>query len=607
MFDRTKRGARETRGSLRALSSPYTPSVARVPPDSATDYTDVARVFIDSRYALFIAQRCGTRVNQLISPLWDDRGFVRHSIPAALLGLDAAVFRWIKRDERLNLAPRLALDAAEVFFTALTAVRDDYDESAIPLVPGCPLAVEAAARMGLPGLVVPLVNGLAFASARRLRGREPKIGLIGWQVAGSVGGLALTSYGRRRRAAELERHRRELAARIERAETEGRSNIAAGTDALIDAVQRATVLVHLATGHDAENRAGTWKAELAHEIRQDYAFLGDVVVAFQSESNAVPDLRAIVQFDIDEAAGAVLLSRDQAAELRDRLSELGLRGRHHVTARSDRSGTEVTIGDRTIRLALAERDVKLNFDAVPGGFAWSALWLAVANGKTRENVPAWASFGPAALALAAVFGLHRDGVRRGSVASRPKSLAITSVLTIGSTIVQTLTMGNVTGAGGTSRFPFTLSMRGYGLVAVLCWRDLSSRGRSAAGGVGLLNGVIGWLLTPKPRSRREGVADLAWPAQSVALAGSLAAAIDNDAAALAEALRADDYVALDEARERGRVAAEAFARTCVDEARETLRENGPELSPDVLAECERRLASCEARLADLEARTVEFA
>ena len=134
--NREERESRETRGSLRALLGAYTPLVARVPPNASTDYTDVAQVFIDSRYALFIAQRCGTRINQLISPLWDDRGFVRHSIPAALLGVDLAVFRWIKRDERLNLAPRLALDAAEIFLTALVAVRDDYDESTIPLLPG---------------------------------------------------------------------------------------------------------------------------------------------------------------------------------------------------------------------------------------------------------------------------------------------------------------------------------------------------------------------------------------------------------------------------------------------------------------------------------------
>ena len=168
---------------------------------------------------------------------------------------------------------------------------------------------------------MPLVNGAAAAGARKLRKWPDRSGLIGWQVAGCLGGMALAAYGRRRRTGELELHRRQRAARIQRAEMEGRADIAATSDAVLDAVQRATVLVHLATGDTSGNVAGQWKEELAQEIRHEYAFLGDVISTYQAQANQVPDLRALVRFSIHDAAGSVLLSREQASVLQSELAQ----------------------------------------------------------------------------------------------------------------------------------------------------------------------------------------------------------------------------------------------------------------------------------------------
>ena len=77
---------------------------------------------------------------------------VRHSIPAGFLLSDLFVFRKLNEDARLRLGLRLAIDAVEIAISVLTAVRDDYDESAIPLFPGCALAVEAGGRLGWKGL-----------------------------------------------------------------------------------------------------------------------------------------------------------------------------------------------------------------------------------------------------------------------------------------------------------------------------------------------------------------------------------------------------------------------------------------------------------------------
>ncbi len=566
-------------------------------PFAEPELASLERLFLRTRKALILGQGCGTRFNQLISPLWDDRGPIRHSIPGAFLLSDLFVLRKLNDDARLRLGLRLAIDAAEIAISVLTAVRDDYDESAIPLFPGCALAVEAGGRLGWKGLVVPLVNGAAAAGARKVRKWPDRSGLIGWQVAGCVGGIALAAYGRRRRAGELELHRRQRAARIQRAEMEGRADIAATSDAVLDAVQRATVLVHLATGDSSSNVAGQWKEELAQQIRQEYAFLGDVITSYQAQANTVPDLRSLVRFNVNDAAGSLLLSREQATILHTELARIAPTGSVMVTARSDRDGTEVFVDDQVIHLLVPVRDLKLTFDPIPGGFAWMAVWLAVANGKTRENVPAWASFGPSLLALGAMLSAHYEGARsEDGKCSRDRAVTMASALALASTVVQTKTMRNKFGAGGTSRFPFTLPQRGLGLVGMLAWRELSKKGRGLAIGAGLGNIVLGWMLSAKPRSRREGFADLIWPTQAVLLAGTLAKEIDDDAAISAKRIREQDEATFEQARHNGRRQAQEFAQRCLDEAVKTLETNQKRLTDELRVECENRLLVCTDRL-----------
>ena len=571
-------------------------------PFSEPELASLERLFVRTRKALILGQGCGTRLNQLISPLWDDRGPIRHSLPGAFLLSDIFVYRKLGEDDRLRLGIRLAIDAAEIAVSVLTAVRDDYDESAIPLFPGCALAVEAGARLGWKGLAVPLVNGAAAAGARKLRKWPDRSGLMGWQVAGCLGGMALASYGRRRRTGELELHRRQRAARIQRAEMEGRADIAATSDAVLDAVQRATVLVHLATGDSTSNVAGQWKEELAQQIRQEYAFLGDVISSHQARANAVPDLRSVVRFLVNDAAGSLLLSREQATMLQTELARLAPTGKVIVTARSDRDGTDIFVDEHLIRLQVPVRDLKLTFDPIPGGFAWMAVWLAVASGKTRERVPGWASFGPAVLALTAMVMAHNEGSRsEDGKCSRERAVVASSVLALASTVVQTRTMRNKFGAGGTSRFPFTLSQRGLGLVSMLAWRELSKTGRSVAVGSALANIALGWALSAKPRSRREGFADLIWPIQAVMLAGTLAKEIDDDAAIAATQIRKHDEETFELARNNGRLQAQAFAQRCLDEAVKTLETNRTKLGQELRTECESRLALCSQRLRDFAA------
>ena len=144
---------------------------------------DVDPVLIRTRVPLHLAMRLGTRVNQLVSPFWADRSPVHRATTVALGVVDLAIARRLRSDPRLGLRLRLPLDAAELALAYATAVRDDYDEASVPAVMGGPLAVEAGARLGLKGLVVPAVNLTVGTLVRRALGQRPRTGTMAWQVA----------------------------------------------------------------------------------------------------------------------------------------------------------------------------------------------------------------------------------------------------------------------------------------------------------------------------------------------------------------------------------------------------------------------------------------
>jgi hypothetical protein len=561
------------------------------------------RVFLRLRPTAIAAQCCATRVNQLISPFWTDRTGVRRLLPLLYLGADVTQIGLLRNDPRLHLGTRLAADAAQIAVASLSAVRDDYDEAIVSLIPGCALAIEAGARRGASGFIVPLVNGAVYAGARRLRGHRIRPGIISWQIAAALGGLGLAQYGKRQRAAEFERHRRQLAARLHQAEIEGRNDLTNGIDALIDEVQRVGVLIDLSTGRPSSNVAGAWKARLGEEIRSEFVFLGDELMRLQAAFNAGPSLRRLVTFDVPEGVGTVILTRDEASQLSSSLGSFveaggALVGRHRVVVEELRRGLSIRVGDVVVELPRDQRGPALDFDPIPGGFGWSAVWLVAAGGTSRESVPRWGAFGPAGAAIAAGFATHRARLVDRAT-TRPVAVGASALLSLIATVIQTLTMRSPRGAGGVSRFPFTLALRGYGMVTLLARRHLTTTQRWGAVGAGGLIGATGWFLTPKPRSRREGVADLVWPVQSVMLAGAIAAGIDEDAARLGARVREADDAALGRARSVGRLDTMRFAERCVAEARAALSSVSAELDEDLRVECERRLAACEARLTKL--------
>lgn len=573
----------------------------RANPTTGIAVDDVDPVLIRTRVPLHLAMRLGTRVNQLVSPFWADRSPVHRATTVALGVVDLAIARRLRSDPRLGLRLRLPLDAAELALAYATAVRDDYDEASVPAVMGCPLAVEAGARLGLKGLVVPAVNLTVGTLVRRARGQRPRTGTMAWQVAATLGGVGIAAYGRRRRRAVVAQHHRNRVALELQAEIEGRHELAVGRHVVLDDIQRATALIDLTLREPRRhNPAGEWKAELATTTRAAFAYTGDVLSGWQARHNASsPDLRTVVRLHLPPHQAAVVLARSQADALEGALSRAHLRGTVPVEVRGRRDATEVIVDGRRIVLPVPLGQPRVAFDPVPGAFLWSALWLMVAGAASREHVPRWAAAGPAAAAVAMAVGAHRLGERHGGRAPRPTVTAWSVGLTLASTVLHIRTMRNTHGHGSTSRYPHSLAMRGFALVTVLAWSELDRRHRTATVTAGAAIPALAWHLSPSPRSGRELVAELAWPLQALALGGSLVAAIETDAERLGQELRTEDLQALHDARARGRVDALEFACRSLSEAEADLADNVGDLPRDIATEVRRRLDASRRRLESL--------
>ncbi|MGY6501076.1 MAG: hypothetical protein ACXIVQ_09340 [Acidimicrobiales bacterium] len=568
------------------------------------DELEIDAIFIRTRTALHLAQRTGTRINQLISPFWADRTPAHRAATVALGVVDLAIARTLRTDPRLHLRWRLPLDAAELALAYAAAVRDDYDEASVPSVMGCPLAVEAGARLGWKGLVVPAVNLTVGTVVRRTRGHAPRTGTMAWQVAATVGGMGIAAYARRRQRSAVEQHRRERIALENRAELEGRHDIALGRGVVFDEIQRAAALIDLTLRSPRpSNPAGVWKAELAETTRGAFSYAGDVLGGWQARHNTTsPDLRTVVRLDLPAGQAHTILARTQADELEAALDRADLRGTVAVEVHSRRDAVEVVLPERRVVLAVPLGHPRIAFDPVPGAFLWSALWLWVAGAAGREHVPRWAAAGPAAVAVAMAVGSHRLGARHAGRASRPVVTAWSAGLTLASTALHTRTMRNTHGHGDISRYPYSLALRGFGLVALLAWSELDGRHRVGTAAAAAATVAMAWQLSPEPRSGRELIAELAWPLQSVALGGSLIASIDDEANRLGGEMRADDLRALEQARAKGRVDTIDVAARCLADAETALGDCVADLPPDIATEVRRRLAACHRHVEVLERR-----
>jgi hypothetical protein len=563
-----------------------------------TAEASVTSAILGRRTRLVLGQRLGSRANQILSPRAGARTNTWRAVAAASAIGDLAVARWLQRTGRFALGPRLALDALDLALWS-AAAPDEFEAQQGAVIPGIPLAVEAGARLGLAGLAVPAVNGAVRVAVGRAKGRDPRVEQLLWQVAGAVGGMGLAAYGRRQRRRELARHRRELEPRLEAAELAGMAELAVGGDPVLDTVQRATTLVRLLggagpSGGGAETK---WKLDFADRVRARHVYLGDLVLRWQTVRNTDPDLRRTVRATLADALGTTILDPQMADALWAALEALDPRGEVRlaespvaVDARRE-VAVRVTVDGRAPRDFVLRSDTpapRLSFDAVPGAFLWSALWLCVPMSRSREGVRWWAAVPLAGGAVAASVAAHRAGRSPGA---RRRAVAGSFALTLVATAAQTCSMRSSHAEDGSQRVPFGMALQGFELVGACAGEDVSP---AVLGAGGAVVGLVSWWLTPAPKRARTHLAEMVWPIATGLAASSWPLSIQEDAERLATAVRADDDAAIEAASQRGRRRVVALLTASMDEAEGSL--GTATLTPTERAEVERRLGLARERL-----------
>lgn len=561
---------------------------------------------VESRAVLTAAQSLGARFHQALSP----RGAARTPGWKALAGgqaaLDLARARWLAGHRRFMAGPRWLADAADLALWCWAA-RDDPDTSEDAVIPGVALAAEATARLGAPGLIVPLANATVMTAVRRRRGHRLRLEQISWQLMGSLGGWCIRALGERRQRRSKAHRDVERSARQRRAELTGFHDLIVEHEGAVDLLQRATTLIDLGSPAPVRQPSGRGltgaiKASAAEVARGEATYLAEALAAWQSRHNQRPDLAGVAYLDLGPGSGLELLSPRQVELLHQRLDELDPSGRVAVSVtRAGRPGRpfgscHLEIGGHPLDLPAESPGRRWVLDVTPVAFLMDLGWLAQPTGSHRESVP-WSVTGPpmvAALA-AAVYSARRE---EANVTISPlTSMAVSGFLTLGYTVGASRWMRNPHTADGVSRYPWVMALQGYELVRGVSAERSSPAVRLAGRlGTGAII-VTGWRLSPRPRSARALVAELGWVVGFDAYTSRLRRAmveaeehLNAEAAASWQDEEAAGYA-------RGRARARALVASALAGAREQLAVRGADLAPDVRAEAERRLEEVATALA----------
>ena len=283
----------------------------------------------------------------------------------------------LSRTNRFGLAPRLAIDSADVATTSV--VQGETYTSAARL--GLPLALEAGVRTGWAGFAVPGVNLIVTSLVRRKNGLPTKWVTMGWQGIAVIGGIAIRMHLAHERSVTRSSHDQLVTARQRQAYLAGQSSVAAGADTAIDILIRTAPILEHSGSSSAPVQAvlSAWRQELASEVTADATYLRTALLIWRRRRNLQPDLSLDVDFDLSPDDGIILLSAAQVHDLERALDNLDIRGSVTVRVPDSRAvsavGTrrELIISDH--RLVLDEDDLSL---VAPIDLSAAALLLGAA-------------------------------------------------------------------------------------------------------------------------------------------------------------------------------------------------------------------------------------
>lgn len=548
--------------------------------------------------------RLTTRAHEVLSKGGAVRGPLRSAAWVASLAGDAVVVADLRRSPGSRVGVHAAADAVDLATWTALSTAPGYSQLATALSVSHPLAMEAGARYGLAGMVVPALNAVVANGVRRVRGHPTLLSPFVWQAIAAGGGAGLARYARNRRGRVLAAHEADLQAQLVHAELDGLNDVTLGLGNVFDELQRATSLIRLSAPPAAPTAApppdgASWKADVADRTRATHVYLADLLVRWQQRHNRQPDLGAVVALTLDLDIAPIVLTTEHADRLWKDLSALGVRGAQRASvAERSATGIVLTVGEHRLRVVTAAPEVDLRFDPLPGAFAWSAVWIASA--WPRDGVHRWAALGPATAALGLMWWSHRSAPLQPR--NRDTALLASSVLSLTTGLLQTRLVGTThipsPGVpGGIPRVPASLALRGHAFVTEMCGADASPVARVAAWGSVVVTVLGAHRLTAHPRPWREFAAELTWVAMGASMARTFMSCIERDSDELELAVAGDDAERVAAAERHGREVGRAAATAMLAEVEDLLDATRASLPDEISGEVDRRLEHCRLLLA----------
>jgi hypothetical protein len=507
----------------------------------------------------------------------------------------------LRRSGRFALGPRLAADAVDAALWSQGSVGLE-----LATMPGVPLAMEAGLRIGIAGLIVPVINATVTGSVRRLRGRPVSSGSFRYQAMSVALGAGIAVYERNRRQVALARHRQDLEARIGVAHLAGQNEVATGADTVVDLLSRTTPLLSSPLGSATVGRMlADWRQSLAASTAEHATYLGIALVRWQRRHNeSQPDLSADVTLEITEGHGTILLSRDQAAWLEALLDKLGLRGAVRVEAvdiveaRQPNQPRRLRVGERTLDIPADPSPGLVPFDIGPLGFLASSMWFGDTLLPGEIDPSVWAvGPGVAAGPLLAIWA-HRQVGRRGEAAHVHVLFAA-----LGHALVHaaaaTGTMRNTRNPEGIQRFPSLGGINMLVMMVPLYWGDLDRSERVwAIAGMGAIL-AMGLLLFPGRIQWSHVIAELLWPAAAFYSMATMRSQLELEAKQLSAELADSDVAIVANAFAEGRSYVLGLVSETRYAAHRDLAAVWEQLDERLRAEAARRLNEVDKRLEEL--------
>ena len=567
-----------------------------------------APLWIDhARARLNLAMRLATRANQVLAVDGAARGPLRTVAVVASAAADVALANFLRRSTKPALGLQAAAVAADLVGWTLLGTNASEDQASTSLNSSSPFLVELGARFGPVAFVVPFVNVGVVAAVRTSRRWSTPASLLIFQELSVLVGVGTSIYERRHQQQINARRQSFDDAENARAELSAANDVMMGEEQLVDEVQRLTALLVLSDTRTPANTAnsseslsatgalhlGSQKAEVASQVRGNFAYLVDVLRTWENVRNASGMLADLVSFVPSVGLARVVVSARMADRLVTELDRITVRGTVAVSVtESSPRMLSLDVGGRGLTVT---DDLVMSpalYDGVPAALTWLAAMFLVTS--PRDGVRPSLSVGPAAAAGALAIYAHRSARGTGAV-DRPPVVRASAWLTAMAALAQS----SVASIG---RVPMSLGLRAHTLVAALSWPDISRKQRRETVLLGALTIIGSFGLARRPRSVRAFCSELCWPLMSVGIASSLSVAArrrgDSERSRFAEVVAQDRA----DASSLGRASALNGVKTSLDEAELLLGE--AELDDRVRLECDRRLRLCRILLNEERQRSI---